>query len=305
MKRISLSLMGVVLVVGMFGTSLVSVGAAARKEPGTISLRSVLADARQRILKEADGNEITEVKIVYEAHWIFDGNEVEILVGANGEFLSRTVDAADDNDADVDPNDFVATIDNQYYPLTPGTTFFYEGTTEGTPTTAEVNITHDTNTIIGVTTTIVRDRVFLNGVLSEDTNDFYAQDNIGNVWYFGEDAKQYDVNGVLVGTEGSWKAGVDGAKPGIVMEAYPHTGDKYQQEFATGVAEDRATVLSVNTRATVPYGSFTHCLETKDYSLLEPDTVEHKYFAPGVGFTLSVMVKGGSERLQLVNITHE
>lgn len=304
MKRISLSVMTVVFILVMFGAILVSVGASASKEAGAISLRSVPSDARQRILNEADGNEITEVKKVYEAHWLFDGNEVEILVGADGELISRSVDAANDNDEDVDPNDFVATIDNQYFPLTPGTTFFYEGMTEGEPTTDDVNVTHDTNVIIGVTTNVVRDRVFINGVLSEDTNDFYAQDNIGNVWYFGEDAKQYE-GGVLVGTEGSWKAGVNGAKPGIVMEAFPHVGDKYQQEFATGVAEDRAKVLSRSAKVTVPYGSFNHCLKTKDFSLLEPGTVEHKFFAPGVGFVLSVMVKGGSEQLELVNITHE
>ncbi len=302
MKRILLSLVAAVLVVGMFGTSVVSVWAAARKEPGTISLRSVPADARQRILKEADGNEITEVKKVYEAHWIFDGNEVEILVGADGELISRTVDAADDNDEDVDPNDFVTTIDNQYYPLIPGTIFFYEGTTDGEPATDEVNVTSDTKEIMGVTTTVVRDRAFINGELVENTLDWYAQDNVGNVWYFGEDAKQYE-NGELVGTEGSWEAGVNGAKPGIVMEAYPHAGDRYQQEFAQGVAEDRATVLGLNAKATVPFGSFKRCLKTKDFSLLEPDAVEHKYYAPGVGFILSIMVKGGEERTELVDIT--
>jgi len=296
--------MAVVLVVWMFGTALVSVGAAAWREPGVISIRKVPGDARLRILREADGNEITQVKRVYEAHWLFDGNEVEILVGANGELLSKTIETADDNDGDIDPNDFVATIDNPYYPLTPGTTFFYEGTIEGEPMTEEVNVTHETKAILGVTTIVVRDRAFEDGNLVEDTNDWYAQDNIGNVWYFGEDAKQIQ-DGVIIGTEGSWEAGVNGAMPGIVMKGFPHVGNKYQQEFATGVAEDRATVLSLNAKATVPYGSFRHCLKTKDFSLLEPDVVEQKYFAPNVGFILSVMVKGGSERVELVNITQE
>jgi hypothetical protein len=294
MKRLSLSLMAIVLLSAGF--------VAASREPGTISLRKVPAYAQQRILKEADGNTITEVKQVYEAHWLFDGNEVEILVDANGELLSRTVDAADDNNANVDPNDFVATIDNQYYPLTPGTTFFYEGTIDGIPMTEEVIVTHNTKVIMGVTTIVVNDRAFENGNLVEDTNDWYAQDNIGNVWYFGEDAKQIQ-DGNVIGTEGAWEAGVNGARPGIVMEAFPHTGDKYQQEFATGVAEDRAAILSTNARATVPYGSFTRCLKTKDFSLIEPGTMENKYFAPGVGFILSVMVKGGEERVELVNIT--
>jgi hypothetical protein len=300
MKRLSLSLMAIVLL----STGFVAAGAAINREPGVIPLKKAPSDAQQRILKEADGNAITEVKQVYEAHWLFDGNEVEILVGADGELLSRTVDEADDNDEDIDPNDFVATIDNQYYPLTPGTTFFYEGTVDGIPLTAEIIVTHETKEILGVTTIVVRDRAFENGNLVEDTNDWYAQDNIGNVWYFGEDSKQIQ-DGNVIGTEGSWEAGVDGATPGIVMEAFPHTGDKYLQEFAIGVAEDRAAILGTNAKATVPYGSFARCLKTKDYSLLEPDTMEHKYYAPGVGFILSVMVKGGEERLELVNITHE
>ena len=303
MKHVSFSWMAAALIIGIFGVTLLS-EAKAWREPGVISLRSVPSDARQRILKEADGNEITEVKKVFEASWLFDGNEVEILVGADGELLSKTTDAADDDDNAIDPNDFVDTVDNQYNPLTPGTTFFYEGTADGIPMTEEVNVTHDTKVIMGVTTIVVRDRAFEDGNLVEDTNDWYAQDNIGNVWYFGEDAKQYE-NGVLIGTEGSWEAGINGALPGIVMEAFPHSGDSYRQEFAEGVAEDRAKVLSRNARVTVPYGSFKHCVKTKDYSLLEPDVVEHKFFAPGIGFVLSVMVKGGEERVELVNITQE
>ena len=300
MKRLSLSLMAVVLL----SIGFVAAGAAINREPGVIPLKKAPSDAQQRILKEADGNAITEVKQVYEAHWLFDGNEVEILVGADGELLSKTVDAANDDDSSIDPNDFVATIDNPYYPLTPGTTFFYEGSIDGIPTNEEFYVTHNTKVIMGVTVTVLRDRQFEDGNLVEDTNDWYAQDNIGNVWYFGEDAKQYQ-DGNLIGTEGSWEAGVNGALPGIVMEAFPHTGDKYLQEFAPGIGEDRAAILSTNAKATVPYGSFTRCLKTKDYSLIEPGTVENKYFAPGVGFVLSVMVKGGNESLELVNITHE
>jgi hypothetical protein len=299
MKHLSISLMAVVLL----STGFVAAGAAIHKEPGVIPLKRAPSDVQQRILKEADGNAITQVKQVYEAHWLFDGNEVEILVGADGELLSKTVDSATDDDNAVDPNNFVATIDNQYFPLTPGTVFHYEGLTEGQPTTDDVNVTHDTNVIMGVTTTVVRDKVFINGILTEDTNDFYAQDNIGNVWYFGEDAKELDANGAVVSTEGSWKAGVNGALPGIVMEAFPHTGDKYQQEFATGVAQDMAAVLSLKAKATVTFGSFDHCLKTKEFSPLEPGVVEQKFYAPNVGFLKTVMVKGGSESLELVSIT--
>lgn len=205
---------------------------------------------------------------------------------------------------DIDPDEFVTEIDNPYFPLTPGTTFFYEGYKDNNATSNEVYVTHKTKKIIGVTTVVVRDRAFLNGKLVEETFDWYAQDEDGNVWYFGEDAKEYE-NGVVVSTEGSWQAGVNGAKPGIVMEAEPEKGDIYRQEYAKGVAEDMAKVLRLNVGVTVPYGSFKHCIETKDYSMLDPGIVEHKYYAPGIGFVSGIMVKGGSENTELVNITHE
>jgi hypothetical protein len=125
-----------------------------------------------------------------------------------------------------------------------------------------------------------------------------------SVWYFCEDTRQIQ-DGNVIGTEGSWEVGVDDAMPGIVMEAFPLAGDSYRHEFAEGVAEDRAKILRRNAKVTVPYDSFNHCVKTKDYSLLEPDTVEHKYYAPDIGFVLSVMVKSGEERVELVNITHE
>jgi len=109
----------------------------------------------------------------------------------------------------------------------------------------------------------------------------------------------------VISTEGSWEAGVNGARPGIIMEADPQKGDVYRQEFAAGVAEDMAKVLGLNQTVTVPYGTFHNCLKTKDFSLLEPDVTENKFYAPEVGFILSKMVKGGSEKLELINITTE
>jgi len=159
--------------------------------------------------------------------------------------------------------------------------------------------------ILGVTCVVVDDKVWLNDVLNEATLDWYAQDKDGNVWYFGEDSKQYDSKGKLIGTEGSWEAGVDGAKPGIVMKSNPVVGDSFRQEYKKEVAEDMSQILGLNITATVPYGTFDNCVKTKDWSPLESDVVEEKYFAPGIGFVLTVTVKGGSERSELVDIKTE
>ena len=204
-----------------------------------------------------------------------------------------------------DPNNFVKKIDNPYFPLKPGTTFTYRGETEGTPTKDVTIVTHQTKEILGVTTTVVHDRVYEDGVLTEDTFDWYAQDKQGNVWYFGEDTKELDENGNVVSTEGTWQAGVNGAEPGIVMLAHPHKGDKYQQEFAAGVAEDMAQVLGFKNSLCVKYGCFKHVLVTKEWTPLEPGVVENKYYAKGVGFIYSEMVKGGDETLELVRIRHQ
>jgi hypothetical protein len=204
-----------------------------------------------------------------------------------------------------DPNNFVKKIDNPYFPLKPGTTFIYRGETEGTPTKDVTIVTHQTKEILGVTTTVVHDRVYEDGVLTEDTFDWYAQDKQGNVWYFGEDTKELDENGNVVSTEGTWQAGVNGAEPGIVMLAHPHKGDKYQLEFAAGVAEDMAQVLGFKNSLCVKYGCFKHVLVTKEWTPLEPGVVENKYYAKGVGFIYSEMVKGGDETLELVRIRHQ
>jgi hypothetical protein len=208
------------------------------------------------------------------------------------------------------PNNFVSKVDNQFFPLIPGTTFRYRGTSDGVPTRNVTFVTHDTKRILGVTTTVVRDRAFEDGVLVEDTFDWFAQDKAGNVWYFGEDSKELDPQGNVISTEGSWKAGVNGAEPGIIMEADPQVGDRYEQEEAPGVAEDQARVLSLTASACVPYkpasnpnGCFKNLLQTKEWTQLEPGVVEHKYYAKGVGFILGVMVKGGEERTELVSVT--
>ena len=205
---------------------------------------------------------------------------------------------------EIEPANFVDRVDNRYFPLTPGTTFVYEGKTEDATVRVEDYVTHETKQVLGVTCVVVRNRVIENGDLVEETFDWYAQDKDGNVWYFGEDAKEYEA-GVVVSTKGSWEAGVDGAMPGIIMEANPQVGDFYRQEYYKGEAEDMAEVLSLTESASVIYGSFDNLLMTREWTLLEPGIVEHKYYAPGVGLILEVMVEGGSERVELVEITTE
>ncbi len=198
---------------------------------------------------------------------------------------------------------FSTTIDNPYLPMKPGTRMVYR-TTDGDEHGREVvRVTHRTRVVDGVTVRVVRDRAYVGGYLVEDTRDFYAQDRRGNVWYFGENTKTLE-NGTVTSTKGSWLAGVNRAMPGIVMEADPQVGDRYAQENAPGVAEDRAKVLSLDAHATVPYGSFDSLLKTRDFSPLEPSVVEHKKYLRGVGSILEKEVKGGQERLALVRVTH-
>jgi hypothetical protein len=213
--------------------------------------------------------------------------------------------AAKPRPPDIDPANFVSEIDNEFFPLQPGTTFFYEGESEGVPTSETMYVTHETKEILGVTTTVVHAQAFEDGVLVEDTFDWFAQDVKGNVWYFGEDSRELDEDGNVISTEGSWEAGVDGAQPGIIMLAEPEVGDRYHQEIARGVAEDQARVLSLDESACVEYGCFDDLLLTREWTRLEPGVVEVKYYAEGVGFILSDMIKGGEEHLELVNITTE
>jgi hypothetical protein len=162
-------------------------------------------------------------------------------------------------------------------------------------------VTHDTKQIMGVKCVVVDDRVWTNGKLTKKTFDWYAQDKRGNVWYFGEDSKEYK-NGKVTSTGGSWEAGKDGAKPGIIMPAHPKVGQTYRQEYYKGKAEDMAQTLSLNGSVKVPYGSFNDVLVTKEWSPLEPGVAEHKYYVAGVGDIKEVTVKGPPETLALVDV---
>ena len=152
---------------------------------------------------------------------------------------------------------------------------------------------------MGISATVVRDTVEEDGEVVEDTYDWFAQDDEGNVWYLGEDSKEYE-DGEVVSTEGSWEAGVDGALPGIVMLAEPAVGDAYRQEYLEGEAEDLGEVHELGARETVPAGTFGDLVVIREWNPLEPDVVEDKYHAPGIGVVLEVTVEGGDERVELV-----
>lgn len=247
--------------------------------------------------------------------WFFISAGV-VAIGVLGACLGPALaDPPEPYNPVIDPADFVGVIDNQYMPLTPGTTFIYEAETEDELTRDVIFVTHETKEILGVTCTVVQDtetvfdEVSPGGRVEEDTEDWFAQDVQGNVWYFGEftTAYEYDDEGNLIATsnEGSWEAGVDGALPGIVMQADPQPGESYRQEFFEGEAEDMAKVLRLNASVSVPYGDFEDCLETKEWTPLELGHIEQKFHAPGVGLVLVLEHHGKILRVELVDVITE
>jgi hypothetical protein len=207
-------------------------------------------------------------------------------------------------DPKIDPNNFVGAVDNPFFPLVPGTTFIYEGKTADGLEHNEVTVTNNHKIILGVSCTEVHDTVAVNGKLTEDTLDWYAQDKDGNVWYFGENSKELE-DGLVTSIEGSWLSGVDSAKPGIIMKAHPQVGDFYRQEFQLDNAEDLASVVSVTAKANAPAASCDgNCVKTKETAPLEPDALEFKYYAPGIGFIVDVD-QTAKEVLKLIKIVKQ
>jgi len=203
----------------------------------------------------------------------------------------------------ISSGDFGTVVDNRYWPLTPGTTFHYQGIRGTTPQTNTVTVTNKTKQILGITCTVVRDTVLEHGTVVERTFDWYAQDLQGNVWYMGEDSFELQ-HGRMAKASDSWESGVAGAQPGIIMPAAPQPGDAYRQEYyPPGQALDEARVLRLDGNVTVPYGSFGGLLVTSERSPLEPQT-EQKYYEPGLGEVEEVVVKGHHEEFRLVKVTH-
>jgi hypothetical protein len=195
--------------------------------------------------------------------------------------------------------DFVPRIDNPYWPMAPGTRwvsreFDFEGSQRVTVTVLE-----RTREIEGIEATVVHDVVSERGELVENTFDWYAQDVCGNVWYLGENTKEYE-NSEVVSTAGSWEHGVDGAMAGVIVPGDPQVGLTYRQEYYAGEAEDAAQIMSLDEQAQVPFGHFRNVLLTKDYTPIEPKVLEYKLYAHGVGPVLVLGVSGGSDREELL-----
>jgi hypothetical protein len=185
--------------------------------------------------------------------------------------------------ASVDPARFSGPVDNPWYPLRPGTTWIYRGSEGGEPSRDVMRVEARAKTIQGVRCVVVHDNVYLSGRLAERTLDWFAQDADGNVWYFGEATAELDANGRVRTTEGSWEAGVDGARAGIVMPAHPKVGQAFRQEYYRGHAEDHFGIVSLSSVVRVPFGSSVHALLTREWTPLQPGHVEHKFYVEGVG----------------------
>jgi len=205
---------------------------------------------------------------------------------------------------EIDPARFTHPIDNPYLPFLPGMKWTYQATNEnGDQETTTVEVLPDTRAVMGVATTVVHDLVQVGGKTTEDTHDWYAQDDDGNVWYFGEDTTAYDPDGSS-SKEGSWEGGVHGALPGIVMPAQPAvTGTGYRQEYLRGSAEDMAIVVASGGDQQVGTDMYSNVVTTQEWSPLEPDITEQKSYAPNVGVITEDIVRGGSEHVELVDFT--
>jgi hypothetical protein len=208
-----------------------------------------------------------------------------------------------DEPVDLDPGNFTTDIDNPYWPMEPGTRWTYrEVDEEGKRLKVVVVVTTETKEIAnGISARVVRDTVTQDGELIEDTNDWYAQDDEGNVWYLGEDTAEFE-NGRITTKSGSFEAGVKGALPGIIMPADPQAGMRYRQEYFEGEAEDNGEIVSTDEMAEVPFGQFKDVLLTRDTITIEPEVLEYKLYARGIGPVLVLGVSGGAGREELVKV---
>ena len=206
----------------------------------------------------------------------------------------------------LNPADFTININNPYWPMTPGSRWVYRETdTSGARQKVVITVTPQTKVIAnGVTARVIRDIVTEKGRPVEITDDWYAQDKLGNVWYLGEAVRNYE-NGRLVSRAGSFEAGVDGAQAGVAMPANPTAGLSYRQEYYAGKAEDKAAVITVGQEhVQVPFGFFDRdVLMTRDLVPTEPKVQELKFYARGVGPLLSVHTDGLGGRATLVRYT--
>jgi len=202
----------------------------------------------------------------------------------------------------IDPNNFVAVVDNTYFPLPVGRTLVYSGIKDGQAQRDVVTVTNESKVILGVTATVVSDVADHNGMILERTSDWYAQDKQGNVWYLGEDTVHFLANG-KGDTSGSWESGVNGAQPGIIMEANPQIPDAYRQELLAGEAEDTAWIVNRGGTVSVPYGKVRNVLTTLEATRLEPGAYDQKVYGPGIGIILEQSLTGDPEVAKLESVS--
>lgn len=247
------------------------------------------------------------LRLSHRACWLAAFGIIQVATPADARTVSIPFSAANFSDS--------LTIDNGYFPLVAGTIYTSKATTSDGCEEDVTTVTYDTRAIDGVTARVVHDQVFDGetctsdpGALTEDTSDYYAQDNAGNVWYMGEDTFTCEGVGNCVPGEGGWIAGVDGAQPGIIMLAHPKSGDSYKQEFLAGVAQDQALVTATRviakmSREDAYQSSYSNCIVTKEWTVLEPGAIEFKSYCPGVGEVQTVEHHGKAVTSELVSIS--
>jgi hypothetical protein len=194
-------------------------------------------------------------------------------------------------------------VTNPWFPLKPGSRYRYRGVKDGKRVVEELRVTHRTRTILGVRTTVVHDVLRSRGRPVEVTDDWYAQDRSGNVWYFGEATKTLDGHGNVITRSGWFEAGRNGARAGLFFPAHPAVGQSARQEFYEGKAEDHFKILDLNARTSVPLVTTRHALRTTEWTPLEPGVVDNKFYVRGVGTVDELAVKGGNDHVRLVSFT--
>ena len=204
---------------------------------------------------------------------------------------------------DVSPAKFTnsTNITNPYYPLAAGKKYIYEGQTDEGLERVEEQRLSTTKTILGITCIVGYFKAYVNNKLVEETWDWYAQDNDGNLWYFGEEVNNFNPDGSLKDHGGSWEAGKDGAQPGLIMPAILQVGYKYREEYYFNHAEDEAEIIGTGLTVTIPLGTYTNCIKTKNWTALEPDAMENKIYAPGIGLIKEINITDNFE-IKLVMI---
>ena len=225
------------------------------------------------------------------------------LLGGNALVAGASPTTAPTAGPTPSPSSFHGHATNPYFPLDAGTVWVLRGREDGRRFRERVEVTRRTKVVVGVRTRVVRDVLRrADGSVAERTRDWYATDDTGRVWYFGEATATYDRSGGLIDREGSWQAGVDGAVAGTIMPAHPHATQAFRQEYRRGEAEDQAWVVRRGGTLRTPAGRFRHVVRTFEWSRLEPHVVSTKLYAPGVGQVMERDVAGGNETFALVRV---